>query len=82
MEEKETMSFINEDGNKLELEVVERIKLEEKEYLLLASLDEESDDVFAFRIDKSSENDREEYNLVEDDIEFDKVKKAYDKLFE
>lgn len=80
MEEKNIMKFMDEDGNKVELEVVERINLEEKEYLLLAPLDETSDDVFAFRIDKNG--DKEEYNLVEDDEEFNKVKEAYDKLFE
>lgn len=80
MEQKNIMKFMDEDGNEVELEVVERINIEKKEYLLLAPLDEDSDDVFAFRIDKV--NDKEEYNLVEDDEEFNRVKDAYDKLFE
>ena len=68
MEQKNIMKFMDEDGNEIELEVVERINIEKKEYLLLAPLDEDSDE--------------EEYNLVEDDEEFNRVKDAYDKLFE
>ena len=59
MEQKNIMKFMDEDGNEIELEVVERINIEKKEYLLLAPLDEDSDDVFAFRID--TKDGREEY---------------------
>lgn len=79
MEEKEIMSFKDEDGNKIDFEAVARIFLEKKEYLLLAPLDEEdSEDVFVFRID--TVDGKEELNLVEDDAEFIAVKKEYKKL--
>lgn len=79
MEEKQIMSFRDEDGNKVDFEAIARIFLDKTEYLLLAPLgDEESEDVFAFRIDKVEGN--EEYNLVEDDEEFQKIKKEYKKL--
>lgn len=78
-EEKQIMSFKDEDGNKVDFEAVAIIFLEKQEYLLLAPLDEEdSEDVFAFRIDKK--DGKEEYNLVEDDEEFLEVKKEYKKL--
>ena len=78
-EEKKIMSFKDEDGNKIDFEAVARIFLGKQEYLLLAPLDEEdSEDVFAFRIDTI--DGREEYNLVEDDKEFLEVKKEYKKL--
>lgn len=79
MEEKEIMSFRDVDGNKVDFEGIARIFLGEQEYLLLAPLGEtESEDIFAFRIDIIDE--KEEYNLVEDDEEFNKIKKEYKKL--
>ena len=78
MEEKEIMSFRDEDGNKVDFEAVARIYLKEQEYLLLAPLDEESEDVFIFRVDNV--DGKEELNLVEDDEEFLAVKKEYKKL--
>lgn len=72
------MSFRDEEGNKIDLEAVARIYVENKEYLLLAPLDEETDDVFVFRVDNNE--DKEELNLVEDDNEFLAVKKEYKKL--
>jgi uncharacterized protein YrzB (UPF0473 family) len=78
MEEKEIMAFKDEDGNKIELEAIARIFLEETEYILLAPLEEESEDVFAFRVDMVDE--KEELNLVEDDKEFERVTKEYKKL--
>ena len=78
MEEREIMSFRDEDGNKVDFEAVARIYLKEQEYLLLAPLDEESEDVFIFRVDNV--DGKEELNLVEDDEEFLAVKKEYKKL--
>ncbi|GAA0070577.1 DUF1292 domain-containing protein [Clostridium sardiniense] len=78
MEEKEIMSFRDEDGNKVDFEAVARIFLEEQEYLLLTPVEEEAEDMFIFRIDKV--DDKEELNLVEDDKEFLAVKKEYKKL--
>ncbi len=73
------MSFKDENGNKVDFEAIARIFLEKVEYLLLAPVDEEdSEDVFAFRIDNI--NGKEEYNLVEDEKEFTMIKKEYKKL--
>jgi uncharacterized protein YrzB (UPF0473 family) len=79
LEEKEIMSFKDEDGNKVDFEAVAKIYLEEQGYLLLSPLDEESEDMFAFRIDVD-ESGNEELNLVEDDKEFEEIKKEYKKL--
>ncbi|MCR1949441.1 MULTISPECIES: DUF1292 domain-containing protein [unclassified Clostridium] len=76
--EKKIMSFLDEDGNKIDFEAVARIYLEEKEYLLLAPMDEKSEDVYVFRVDNV--DGKEELNLVEDDKEFLAVKKEYKKL--
>ncbi len=79
MEEKEIMSFKDEDGNKVDFEAVAKIYLDKQGYLLLSPLDENNDDMFAFRIDKNEEG-KEELNLVEDDKEFEEIKKEYKKL--
>ncbi|WP_209458697.1 DUF1292 domain-containing protein [Youngiibacter multivorans] len=73
------MKFKDEDGNVVELEAVARVYVEEQEYLVLAPLDENSEDEFVFRVDKDSEG-KEELNAVEDDVEFLKVKKEYKNL--
>lgn len=79
MEEKEIMSFKDEEGNKVDFEAIARIYLGEQEYLLLSPIDENSQDIFAFRIDLN-EDDIEELNLVEDEKEFEAIKKEYKKL--
>lgn len=77
-EEKVIMSFLDENGEKVDFEAIAKVYLEEIEYLLLAPVDEESEDVYVFRVDEV--NGKEELNLVEDDKEFLAVKKEYKKL--
>ncbi|MNI66726.1 hypothetical protein D3C73_1223170 [compost metagenome] len=80
MEEKEIMSFRDEDGNKVDFEAIARIYLEEQEYLILSPLngDGNEDDAYIFRVDYVDE--KQELNLVEDDEEFQAVKKEYKQL--
>ena len=79
LEEKEIMSFKDEDGNKVDFEAIAKIYLGEQGYLLLSPVDEQSEDMFAFRVD-TDENGNEELNMVEDDQEFEEIKKEYKKL--
>ena len=79
MEEKEVMSFKDEDGNKVDFEAIAKIYLGKQGYLLLSPLGEEGEDMFAFRID-IDEDGNEELNIVEDDTEFEEIKKEYKKL--
>ena len=73
------MTFLDENGNKVEFEAVARIFLGEQEYLLLAPVEEkDSEDIYVFRIDEV--DGKQELNLVEDDKEFIAVKKEYNKL--
>ncbi len=75
MEERQIMSFKDEDGNKVDFEAVARIYLEDKEYLLLSQIGNENEDILIFRVDNIE--GKEELNLVEDDKEFLAVKKEY-----
>ena len=81
MEVKDIMSFKNEEGEKVDLEVVAKIYLGEQEYILLSPIeDEEKDelDMFAYRVDL--EDDKEVLNVVEDEEEFKAIRKEYKKL--
>ena len=80
MEENQIMSFRNEDGEKVDFEAIAKIYVEEKEYFILSPVegDKGEDDAFPFRVDM--EDDKEVLNLVEDDVEFKKVKKENTKL--
>ena len=78
-EETLIMTFLDENGNKVQFEAIARIYLEDKEYLLLAPVEEkDSEDIYVFRIDEV--DGKQELNLVEDDKEFIAVKKEYNKL--
>ncbi len=77
-DEVQIMTFLTEDGEKVEFEAVARVYLEEQEYLLLAPVEDGSDDLFIFRVD--TVDGKEELNAVEDDKEFIAVKKEYNKL--
>lgn len=78
-EEVQIMTFLDEEGNKVQFEAIARIYLEDKEYLLLAPVDEkDSEDIYVFRIDEV--DGKQELKLVEDDKEFIAVKKEYNKL--
>lgn len=73
-EEVQIMTFLDESGNKVQFEAIARIYLEDKEYLLLAPVeDKDSEDIYVFRIDEV--DGKQELNLVEDDKEFIAVKK-------
>lgn len=78
MEIKETMSFLDEDGNKVEFEIVAEIFLDEKKYLIMEPVGSTDDDAYIFRIDL--EEEKEVLNLVDNDEEFIKVKKEYKNL--
>lgn len=84
MEDNEIMYFKDEDGNKVAFEAIAHIFLDEeteneKEYLILAPTEGgNEDDAFVFRVDYPEGN--KELNLVEDDTEFEAVKKQYKDL--
>lgn len=80
MEYKEVMTFLDEEGNKVQFEPIAEIFLEEVKYLILAPVEGKysDEDAFIFRVD--IENEKEVLNLVEDDTEFEKVKKEYKNL--
>ena len=64
-EEVQIMTFLDESGNKVQFEAIARIYLEDKEYLLLAPVeDKNSEDIYVFRIDKEFIAVKKEYNKL------------------
>ena len=71
------MDFKDEEGNKITFEIIAEIFVDEKKYLILGD-DKDSEDSYVVREDITDENI--EYNFLEDEKEFLKVKKEYKKL--
>ena len=79
MEENKIISMVDEDGEKIDFELVEIIELDEKKYALLAPVGEE-DDAFVYKIEMV--DDKEQYIAVEDEKEFERVLEEYDSTFD
>lgn len=76
-DDKYFMDFKDEEGNKITFEVIAEIFVDEKKYLILGD-DKDSEDSYVVREDVVDGN--VEYNFLEDEEEFLKVKKEYKKL--
>lgn len=76
-DDKYFMDFKDQDGNKITFEVIAEIFVDEKKYLILGD-DNDSEDSYVVREDILNGNI--EYNFLENDEEFLKVKKEYKKL--
>lgn len=80
MEERELMAFKDESGNKVEFEVVARLEVDNKQYMILSPTEGNDEDAFAFRVDE--ENGSPVYNFVENEEEFEKVQNHYKEYLE
>ncbi|MBD5639070.1 DUF1292 domain-containing protein [Clostridium botulinum] len=76
----DTITLTDEEGKKTEFEVITKLDIEDKEYVVVVPKDEEVDEAIALRIDN---NDKGEEVLVpvEEDEEFNMVAEAYELLF-
>ncbi|GCD11105.1 DUF1292 domain-containing protein [Clostridium tagluense] len=79
MEENKIISMMDEDGEKVDFELIEIIELDENRYALLAPIGDE-EDAFVYKI--TTVNDKEEYNAVEDEEEFERVLEEYESTFD
>lgn len=84
MENDVTSILLNdEDGNEIEFEVITKMDIEDKEYVVVVPKDsdeESTDEAIVLRIDKDEEGN-EILVTVEDDDEFAIVSEAYETLF-
>ncbi len=79
MEENKIITMVDEDGEKVDFELIEIIELDENKYALLAPIGEE-DDAFVYKIELV--DDKEQYISVEDEEEFARVLEEYESTFE
>jgi uncharacterized protein YrzB (UPF0473 family) len=79
MEENKIITMVDEDGEKVEFELVEIIELNENKYALLAPVGDE-DDAFVYKIEEV--DGKKEYIAVEDEEEFEKVLEEYESTFD
>jgi len=79
MEENKIISMMDEDGEKVDFELVEIIELDENRYALLAPIGDE-EDAFVYKI--TIVDDKEEYTAVEDEEEFERVLEEYESTFD
>jgi len=79
MEENKIITMLDEDGEKIDFELIEIIELDENKYALLAPIGEE-DDAFVYKIEVV--DGKEQYIAVEDEEEFERVLEEYDSTFE
>lgn len=79
MEENKIISMVDEDGEKVDFELVEIIELDENRYALLAPIGDE-EDAFVYKIELV--DGKEQYIAVEDEEEFEKVLEEYESTFE
>lgn len=86
MEEREVIPFVTDDGEDLELYVLEQTKLNGLNYLLVAdTLDEEDDDVTVYIMKETAAKEGEEfasYEFVEEDGELEALGKIFEELLE
>ena len=72
------MDFKHEDGNKVTFEVIAEIFIDDKKYLILGDDKDSTEDSYVVREDLVDGN--VEYNFLEDEEEFLRVKKQYKKI--
>jgi len=79
MEENKIISMMDEDGEKIDFELVEIIELDENKYALLAPIGDE-EDAFVYKIETVEGKDQ--YIAVEDEEEFERVLEEYESTFD
>ena len=76
----ETVLLNDEEGNEIEFDVLTKLDIEDKEYVIVAPTGEEDIDAIALRIDKDAEGN-DILVTIEDDEEFEMISEAYEAVF-
>lgn len=74
------VKVVNEDGEKIELQLIDTLTVEGQKYVLLAPVGEEND-AYVYRVVDLGDN-KSSYEYIEDDEEFNRVLDAYEASFE
>ncbi|WP_291632811.1 DUF1292 domain-containing protein [Clostridium sp.] len=76
----ETILLNDEEGKEIEFDVLTKLDIQDKEYVIVAPTGEEDIDAIALRVDKDAEG-KDILVTIEDDEEFEMVSEAYDLVF-
>lgn len=76
----DTITLTDEEGKETEFEVITKLDIEDKEYVVVVPKNEEVDEAIALRIDNDDKGE-EVLVPVEEDEEFNMVAEAYELLF-
>ena len=79
MEENKIITMIDEDGEKVDFELVEIIELDSNKYALLAPIGDD-EDAYVYRIEEV--DGKPQYMAVEDEEEFERVLEEYESTFD
>lgn len=80
MENLDTIVLKDEEGKEIEFEILTKLDIEDKEYLVVVPADDDEVDAIALRIDVDEEGN-DVLSTVEDDNEFQMVSEAYELIF-
>lgn len=72
-----TIVLNDEEGNEVEFEVITKLDIEDKEYVIVIPADGREEDPIALRIDEDSEGN-EVLVTIEDEAEFSMVEEAFE----
>ena len=75
----ETVLLYDEDGKEIEFDVLTKLDIKDKEYVIVAPTGEEDIDAIALRIEKDAEGN-DILVTIEDDEEFEMIAEAYDAI--
>lgn len=76
----ETIILNDEEGKEIEFDVLTKLDIEDKEYLIVTRTGEDDVDAIALRVDKDAEGN-EILVTIEDDEEFEMISEAYEAVF-
>ena len=76
----ETILLNDEEGKEIEFDVLTKLDIEDKEYLIVTRTGEDDVDAIALRVDKDAEGN-EILVTIEDDEEFEMISEAYEAVF-
>ena len=79
MEENKIITMVDEDGEKVDFELIEIIELDENRYALLAPIGDE-EDAYVYKIEEV--DGKEQYIAVDDEEEFERVLEEYESTFD
>ncbi len=75
------ITLIGEDGNEVEMELLDVVEYEGKEYVVLLPMDEEDDEVVILLVEDGESEDESVYSGVEDEAVLDAVYAIFKERF-